>query len=426
MDAQLAENRVVVTDSASAMPAPTWHRLKSNSAEIAIPAGLDVVSVVEVESNNVEIGSADLFDGHMRAYQEKLDAAPTPVDERAVLVAAQGLAADDNLDVPALSAYQRKAALQEKGNSVINAFETGMGNDVHAFLAESAQSDGAPLVLHVTEGQKGSAVVRIPGVAASLNAVAIDVVLDAQATLDVTLSYEAEEKASGIAGVTLRVFGDASSKLTLDTIQTMPDTWTVFDDSGFVLADDASASITHRVLGAGKAYTGLAADLRGECSSIDTSTRYIGYGKQQRDFNYTVRHRGRDTKSNLIANGVLAGESQKTLRGTIDLIHGCKGAEGNERETVLLADDRVGNRTVPVILCDEDDVAGNHGATIGHVRPEQLFYLTCRGLSEEAVEHLFFTSAFEETVLSVDDERIREGVVRLAQQLGTPIEDCLD
>ena len=47
----------------------------------------------------------------------------------------------------------------------------------------------------------------------------------------------------------------------------------------------------------------------------------------------------------------------------------------DRRETVLLANKGVDNKTVPVILCDEDDVAGNHGATIGHVRDEQLFYL---------------------------------------------------
>ena len=39
---------------------------------------------------------------------------------------------------------------------------------------------------------------------------------------------------------------------------------------------------------------------------------------------------------------------------------------------MLLANKGVDNKTVPVILCDEDDVAGNHGATIGHVRDEQL------------------------------------------------------
>ena len=88
-----------------------------------------------------------------------------------------------------------------------------------------------------------------------------------------------------------------------------------------------------------------------------------------RDFNYELRHRGRKTECEIDANGVLTGTSKKVYRGTIDLVHGCKGATGTERETVLLANKGVDNKTVPVILCDEDDVAGNHGATIA---PEEI------------------------------------------------------
>ena len=116
-------------------------------------------------------------------------------------------------------------------------------------------------------------------------------------------------------------------------------------------------------------------------------------------------------------NGVLAGTSSKVLRGTIDLVHGCKGSEGTERETVLIASEGVDNKTVPTILCDEDDVAGNHGATIGHVRPEQLFYLGCRGLSQEQAESLFVAAKLEDAALSAPTDDIRENVVRLGSAL---------
>ena len=136
-----------------------------------------------------------------------------------------------------------------------------------------------------------------------------------------------------------------------------------------------------------------------------------------RDFNYELRHRGRKTECEIDANGVLTGTSKKVYRGTIDLVHGCKGATGTERETVLLANKGVDNKTVPVILCDEDDVAGNHGATIGHVRDEQLFYLACRGLDQNAAEDLFIRAKLEDAALSATDERTRAAVVRLGNNL---------
>ncbi len=202
------------------------------------------------------------------------------------------------------------------------------------------------------------------------------------------------------------------------------------------------------VLGGGFTATGLAADLRGDRSRIDVDTSYLASGTQQRDFNYIIRHRGRKTVSNMDANGVLTGTSKKCLRGTIDLIHGAKGAEGNERETVLLAskgvdnktvpnflcdeDDVAGNhgatighvrpegvdnKTVPNFLCDEDDVAGNHGATIGHVRPDQLFYAACRGLSQEQTEALVLSAKLEDAALQAPKDAVRANVVRLGNQI---------
>ena len=49
-------------------------------------------------------------------------------------------------------------------------------------------------------------------------------------------------------------------------------------------------------------------------------------------------------------------------------MHGAKGARATSARP-LLANKGVDNKTVPMILCDEDDVAGNHGATIGHCVP---------------------------------------------------------
>ena len=93
----------------------------------------------------------------------------------------------------------------------------------------------------------------------------------------------------------------------------------------------------HTVLGAGASATGLAGDLLGDTAKVTIDTDYLGAREQVRDFNYELRHRGRKTECEIDANGVLTGTSKKVYRGTIDLVHGCKGATGTERETVLLA-----------------------------------------------------------------------------------------
>lgn len=425
MDASNIESfGAVAVKSANAMPAPTWHRLHVNSEKVALPEGLEISSDIEFEINGIELGELDAFDSALSVFQQKLDARNEGnVDTRAVAVAAAGDASPGNLDIPALSSYQRKAVLEELENNVSNSFETGMGGEAYAYL--ESVSDGH-LVLAASENAVSSATVRISAKDGIANAACVDVIAAPHSKVSLTISYEGISSGSGFAGCGLRVFAGASSEVMVDSIQALNGCWTVFDDSGYVLDDNAHVMVTHRVLGADSASTGLSADLRGDQSRIDVATRYLGIGHQERDFNYSIKQRGRSTESNLDANGVLSGESKKTLRGTIDFVHGCKGSTGNERETVLLADKNVVNKTVPVILCDEDDVMGNHGATIGHVRPEQHFYLSCRGLSDKAIESLFAVAALEEAHMAFEDERIKNGIAQLASTQGIDAENFDD
>jgi len=73
---------------------------------------------------------------------------------------------------------------------------------------------------------------------------------------------------------------------------------------------------------------------------------------------------------------------------------------------VLLMDDNVVNQTIPVILCDEDDVEGNHGATIGRLDEEILFYMESRGISLEAAYELIAEARMESAIHGIKDREI--------------------
>lgn len=81
-------------------------------------------------------------------------------------------------------------------------------------------------------------------------------------------------------------------------------------------------------------------------------------------------------------------EAQKTLRFTIDFKNGSAGSVGDEQEDVLLLGEDVINRTMPIILCQEEDVDGRHGATIGQLGEDLLFYMQSRGIDEEEAKRI--------------------------------------
>lgn len=453
-------------EHANAMPAPTWHRLHMNDADIELPGGLAAAQQVEVSCEEGLRGEADAFDAALTAldlrYASDTRAAdPLPLaaqglgDQPVACAADQGLSPVESASVPtsaalqvddqgtlpaaiedgttamedgatamedgALSLYQQQA-LENLYLAPSDVFTTGMGDEAREYLEFVA---GEPIVFATRPGERTCATVRVEGVDGAANAAAIDVVAAPGSSLSLAIALDSPAPGAGVVGTRLRVFAGADAHVEVSCTQTLDDSWIALDDAGIVADERARVQVRHIVLGAGRSYTGLDADLRGDDARLDIDTRYLGHGAQQRDFNYVAHQRGRRTVCNLDANGVLAGRSSKTLRGTIELVHGCKGSVGSEQETVLLADERVVNRTVPVILCDEDDVAGNHGATIGHVRPEQLLYLASRGISPDDAERLFITATYQGAAIDAPDERTRAAVARLAATRGVRIEEAV-
>lgn len=402
-----------MTMRANRMPAPTWSWLAINEAAVELPADLAPAGPAAVEleaSAEVEcdfgsfVQALSALDGR---YPARRDSAPGDAADRARIAHN----ADESLNVPALSAYQTKAIHLEEACGPASSFSRGMGDDAASFLRATAIE---PICLDIPAGNTVDATVRVEGISGRAGAADVSIVAREGSHLTLTIHLDTPEQGHGYVGSLLSVIAEAHARVDIVCIQTLDDSWVALDASGYVLDESARVNVRHVVLGAGKSYTGLSAELWGTASRIDVVTSYLGRHEQERDFNYQIRHLGRKTISNMDADGVLAGACKKVLRGTIDLVHGCKGAEGTEHESVLLADERVDNKTVPTILCDEDDVAGNHGATIGHAADDQLYYLGTRGLNAQAAETLFARSKFESALALVDDKRIREGILRIA------------
>ena len=164
------------------------------------------------------------------------------------------------------------------------------------------------------------------------------------------------------------------------------------------------------ILGGADTYQGSRTDLVGAHSTLKTDIGYLLKQQEHLDMNYIANHIGRKTECAIDVKGVLRDEAHKLFRGTIDLRRGAKGALGNELEDVLLMDDNVINQTIPVILCDEEDVEGNHGATIGRIDEALLFYLESRGMTEAEVYEMMAGARIDSVIHKIPDAVTRERV----------------
>ena len=70
------------------------------------------------------------------------------------------------------------------------------------------------------------------------------------------------------------------------------------------------------------------------------------------------------------------------------------------------------NKTVPLILCAEENVVGNHGATIGELDDETLFYFESRGIGRDAAENILARAAIERLARAVGDRETEDAILQ--------------
>lgn len=169
-------------------------------------------------------------------------------------------------------------------------------------------------------------------------------------------------------------------------------------------------------LGRGDVYSDVQGVLEGDYSQFRLNGAYITK-EQILDMNILVQHQGKESQSDILLEGLLAQGGRKKFRGTIDLQKGASGATGDEHENVLLVGDDVENLTIPVLLCGQEDVKGSHGAAIGELDEEVLFYLNSRGLDKETAESLIARGKIQRILATIKDDTMEKTVRAMLEEV---------
>ena len=226
-----------------------------------------------------------------------------------------------------------------------------------------------------------------------------------------------EADAPATSAALVRIVAEKHARIHLVEMLGVDDDQQHLESVGIEAHEDAVCDVRQYALGGGAVGMGLAVNLVGNRARLDLNNRYHACHEELLDINHVARMRGCATRAEIAESGILNDSARKTLRATIDLIRGSKDAKGNEAETVQILGDGVVNKTMPVILCDEDNVAGNHGATIGSVSPEQIEYLQARGLSRHEAELLFVRALFEDAIIHAPEALSHTVAVERAEKV---------
>ncbi|MBR5933272.1 MAG: SufD family Fe-S cluster assembly protein [Treponema sp.] len=235
--------------------------------------------------------------------------------------------------------------------------------------------------------------------------------------ITVIMNFSSETKAHGLNIVQTKLYAEKNAKIHLITTQTLGKEFIHVNDIGTLGEENSKIEVSQIELGSKKAYVGVHSLLKEYQSKFVSNTAYYCRDDQELDMNYVVKHTGRKTDCNMKVAGTLNGNSKKTYRGTIDFKNGCQGATGDEQEETLLLSPSVVNNSIPVILCDEEDVAGEHGATIGRMSEDILFYMKSRGINKESAQRVLCQAKINRVASKIPDENTKKMISKYMDEV---------
>lgn len=122
-------------------------------------------------------------------------------------------------------------------------------------------------------------------------------------------------------------------------------------------------------------------------SNVTMDARFLGRGDERYDIYTCSIHQGRESKSDLVTKGVVMDKSKAVSRGMVKIEEGAFGSEGYEKLDTMIFDRTAEADAIPNLLIHNHDVKCSHGATVGHLSDELLFYMMSRGLSESEAKN---------------------------------------
>jgi Fe-S cluster assembly protein SufD len=149
-------------------------------------------------------------------------------------------------------------------------------------------------------------------------------------------------------------------------------------------------------------------ELDGQGASARMSGLFFVDGQQHLDHDTQQNHNRPDTTSDLLYKGVLKEKGRSVWQGMIKVLPSAQRANGYQANRNLILEKSARADSIPGLEIEADDVRCTHGATVGQLDPEEIFYLMSRGLPRIEAERLVVGGFFAPLMERIRVDSLRE------------------
>jgi Fe-S cluster assembly protein SufD len=185
----------------------------------------------------------------------------------------------------------------------------------------------------------------------------------------------------------------------------------------FVRLERAATFTSHAVtLGGRIARNDIIATLAGEGAECTLDGLYVADGDALVDTHTTIDHAQPHCPSHEVYKGILSGRARAVFNGKIIVRQDAQKTDAKQTNKALLLSDEAQINTKPQLEIFADDVKCTHGAAIGQLDEDAMFYLQARGISALEARNLLIHAFAGEVLDGVKEEVVRERAMRLLEE----------
>ena len=156
-------------------------------------------------------------------------------------------------------------------------------------------------------------------------------------------------------------------------------------------------------------------NLNGENSSAFWKLASVTEQKDKKVFDVSIIHNTSKTYGVSDNYGVTKDEGFLSFSGISHIKNGSKFSKTRQNAKIIVFDKLSNAKAQPILKIDENEIEASHGASVGTVNEDQIFYLTSRGLKEEMARQLITLGYLKPILNGFSDEEIKEEISTLIE-----------
>lgn len=157
-------------------------------------------------------------------------------------------------------------------------------------------------------------------------------------------------------------------------------------------------------------------NILGNGSEANLKIVTLGVKEQKTYFNSEVVNQGLSSKGDILQHGVLLDRSHIVFNGVGFIVKGATGSNAYQSSRMLTLSSEAKADANPMLLIDENDVMAGHGASLGRIDEEQLYYLQSRGLTRKESSRLLVHGFLSPVISELTVDKIKELVTILIDE----------